>query len=81
MLHRGEIAPLRPAPHLNRDLPTRLRDTYGLAERLHHVRGEEERVEAEDGVELVVGVGERLHLADADVGLRDPLAGDRHELP
>jgi hypothetical protein len=42
-----------------------LGDPRGLAQSRDYVVGEEERVEAGDEVEGVVGIGEGLHVADA----------------
>ena len=44
-----------------------------------HVVGEEERAEAGDGVERVVGVGQALEVAEREVGVGHALAGDREQ--
>jgi hypothetical protein len=64
------------APDLDDDRGPRLGDTAGLAKRGYDVVGEEERVEAGDEVERVVLVGQRLHLADPEIGVREALASD-----
>ena len=79
-LHQAELEPLRPAPHLDDHGGAGLRDPARLAQRGDHVVGEEERVEAADGVEAVVDVGETLQVALGEVGLGDALAGDREQV-
>jgi hypothetical protein len=58
---------------------TRLRDASGFAQGGDHVAGEEERVEAGDEVEGVVVVRKRLHLSDAEIRTRQPLARELDE--
>ena len=66
---------MRP-PDLDDDAGTRLGDTAGLAKRGDDVVGEEERVEAGDEVERVVVVGQRLHFADPQIGIREAPTSD-----
>jgi hypothetical protein len=75
-----QLERLRAAPHLDDDRRAGRGDAAGLAERRDHVVGEEERVEAADGVEAVVGVGELLQVALGEIGLGHALAGDGEEL-
>ena len=76
VLHQAELEAVGAAPHLDHDRRARLGDAAGLAQRRDHVVGEEERVEAADGVERVVDVGEVHQVALAEVGLGDALARD-----
>ena len=78
-LHQPEVEALGPAPDLDHDRRAGLGDAAGLAQRLDHVVGEEERAEAGDGVEAVVGVGEVLEVAEREVGVGHALAGDREQ--
>ena len=71
-LHRLEVVALVRSPDLDHHRRARLGDTAGLAQRGDHVVGEEERVEAGDEVEAVVLVRERLHVAHAQVRIRQP---------
>ena len=57
------------APDLDHHRGSRLRDPAGLAERRHHVRGEEERVEAGHEIEAIVALWKALHLADPEIGV------------
>jgi hypothetical protein len=68
-LHRLQVAPLVPSPHLDHDRRAGPCDAPGLAERGDHVHREEERVEAGDHVEEVVLVRQRLEVADPQLGL------------
>ena len=66
---------LVPAPDLDHDARAGLGDAAGLAQRGDHVVGEEEGVEAGDEAEGVIVPGQGLHLADAEIGVRQ--AGTR----
>jgi hypothetical protein len=58
------------SPHLDDDGRAGLRDPAGFAQRCDDVVGEEERVEAGYQVEGVIVVGERLHVTDPQIGVR-----------
>jgi hypothetical protein len=64
------------APDLDDDGGARLGDPARLAHGGDDVVGEEESVEAGDEVERVVVVGQCLHLADPQVGVREAPASD-----
>jgi hypothetical protein len=79
LFHCLEVAPLMRAPHLDHDRRARPGDAPGLAKRRNQIVREEERVEAGDEVEAVVGPRELLHLTDAQVRLGQTLAGERDQ--
>ena len=76
VLHVAEVERLGAAEDLDHDGRAGLGDAAGLAQGGDHVVGVEERVEAADGVEAVVDVGELLQVALAEVGVGHALAGD-----
>jgi hypothetical protein len=79
LLHRFEVAVLVQAPYLDHHGRAGLSDPLRLAQCSHHVVREEERVEAGDEVEGVVRPRQVLHFADAQVGVREAVAGERDE--